>query len=98
VEFLNNNGWEWAIKRASKHEIARTTGVLYNIIVSVFKHEYGGMNSTRFEHLRDKIIGLRKKGFSLEKILKFHIIKGKTFFPSKKQNTSQYNNYQIQQF
>ncbi|TKJ25439.1 MAG: hypothetical protein CEE42_07515 [Promethearchaeota archaeon Loki_b31] len=73
---------EWAIKRVSKHEIARTTGVLYNTIVSVFKHEYGGMDSTRFEHLRDKMIGLRKKRFNLENIYKFHINKGKTFYPS----------------
>lgn len=62
---------EWVIKEISNNKIAEISGLSFNTIVSVYKHNFGGRNEILFKHRRDMTIKLRKKGMKLKNIYTF---------------------------
>ncbi len=71
---------EWVIKEVPNYEIAEISGLPFNTIVSVYKHNFGGRNEILFKHRRDMTIKLRKKGMKLKNIYTF--IFKKPYYPS----------------
>ena len=52
---------EWAIEEIPNNKIAEISGLPFNTIVSVYKHNFGGRNKILFNYRRDKTISMRKK-------------------------------------
>ncbi|KKM74046.1 hypothetical protein LCGC14_1404290 [marine sediment metagenome] len=71
---------EWAIKEIPNSEIVEISGLSFNTIVSVYKHNFGGRNKILLNYRRDKTIKMRKKGMSLKNI--YISIFKKNYYPS----------------
>ncbi len=62
------------------NEIAEISGLLFNTIVSVYKHNFGGRYKILLNYRRDLTIKMRRKGMSLKNIYTF--IFKKHYYPS----------------
>ncbi len=59
---------EWVIKEIPINKIAKISGLPFNTIVSVYKHNFGGRSKILLNYRRDKTITMRKTGMSLKNI------------------------------
>ena len=59
---------EWVKKEVPNYKIAEISGLPFNTIVSVYKHNFGGRNGILFKYRRNVTIKMRKKGMSLKNI------------------------------
>ncbi len=71
---------EWAIKEIPNNKIVEISGLSFNTIVSVYKHNFGGRNKILLNYRRNKAIIMRKKGMSLKNI--YTSFFKKTYYPS----------------
>jgi hypothetical protein len=71
---------EWVIKGISNKKISEISGLPFNTIVSVYKHNFGGRNKILFKYRREVTIEMRKKGMRLKTI--YTDVFKKTYFPS----------------
>jgi len=71
---------EWAIKEIPNNKIAEISGLSFNTIVSVYKHNFGGRNKILLNYRREKTITMRKTGMSLKNI--YTSIFKKPYYPS----------------
>ena len=77
---LKSKWEEWAINEIPNNKIAKISGLSFNTIISVYKHNFGGRNEILLNYRKDKTIKMRKKGMSLKNI--YISIFKKTFYPS----------------